>query len=164
MRHTANGSALWPEVEAELFPALKTLGIRFLAYNPLAAGVLTGKHNSITQAPSGRFANNQMYLDRFWKETYLQLDTCVQACADAGITMTDAAFRWLKYHSQLDPSKGDGIIIGASSLHHLTENLESCMKCEPLPETVIAALDAAWDNCRPDCPPYQRGFSYSARL
>jgi hypothetical protein len=64
-----------------------------------AAGVLTGKHNSITTVPSGRFANNQMYLDRFWKETYLQLDACAAACAAAGISMTQAAFRWLKYHS-----------------------------------------------------------------
>ena len=77
-----------------------------------------------------------MYLDRFWKETYLQLDGAVKACDAAGITsrgcmplcctslslnapvepegerqttmvrplrtgitMVDAAFRWLKYHS-----------------------------------------------------------------
>jgi aflatoxin B1 aldehyde reductase len=157
-------NALTREVEEELFPALKTLGIRFLAYNPLAAGVLTGKHNSIKQAPSGRFADNKMYLDRFWKETYLQLDSCVQACADADITMTDAAFRWLKYHSQLDPAKGDGIIIGASSMGHLTENVEYCLKRDPLPDAVVDALDAAWDNCRPDCPPYQRGYSNSAKL
>jgi hypothetical protein len=36
--------------------------------------VLTGKHNGIKQAPSGRFKDNAMYADRFWKETYLNLD------------------------------------------------------------------------------------------
>ena len=157
-------NALTREVELELFPALKTLGIRFLAYNPLAAGVLTGKHNSITQVPSGRFADNKMYLDRFWKETYLQLDSCVEACEAAGITMTDAAFRWLKYHSQLDGAKGDGIIIGASSMGHLAENVECCLKKQRLPQPVLDALDAAWDNCKPDCPPYARGYSMSAKL
>ena len=152
-------NALTREVERELLPCLSKLGIRFVAYNPLAAGVLTGKHKSIEQVPEGRFKDNEMYLDRYWNETYLTLDECVDACDAAGITMTDAAFRWLKCHSMLDASKADGIIIGASSMEHLKENVELCKKTEPLPDAVLAALDKAWDNCAPVCPPYERGFS-----
>jgi aflatoxin B1 aldehyde reductase len=155
-------NALTREVERELLPCLKKLGIRFVAYNPLAAGVLTGKHNAITvdAPPEGRFKDNQMYLDRYWNDTYLQLDECVKACDEAGITMTDAAFRWLKYHSMLDPSKADGIIIGASSMGHLKENVELCKaQSGPLPDNVVAALDDAWDKCSVVCPPYERGFS-----
>ena len=149
-------NALTREVERELLPALKKLGIRFVAYNPLAAGVLTGKHNaiSIEAPPEGRFKDNQMYLDRYWNDTYLQLDECVKACDEAGITMTDAAFRWLKYHSMLDPAKADGIIIGASSMGHLKENVELCKaQSGPLPDGVVAALDNAWDKCSVVCPP-----------
>ena len=155
-------NALTREVERELLPALSKLGIRFVAYNPLAAGVLTGKHNNIDiEAPAqGRFKDNQMYMDRYWNETYLQLDECVKACEAAGITMTDAAFRWLKYHSMLDPSKADGIIIGASSMDHLKENVELCKATSgPLPDSVVAALDDAWDKCSTVCPPYERGHS-----
>ena len=73
--------------------------------------------------------------------------------------MVDAAFRWLKYHSSLDATKGDGITLGASSMNHLEENVEACLKTEKLPSSVVDALDAAWENCKPDCPPYARGTS-----
>jgi hypothetical protein len=62
----------------------------------------------------------------------------------------------------LDGSRGDGLILGASSMGHLTENVEACLGRERLPQPVLDALDAAWDNCKPDCPPYQRGYSNSA--
>jgi aryl-alcohol dehydrogenase-like predicted oxidoreductase len=38
------------------------------AYNPLAGGILTGKHKSAEQEPpDGRFKENKMYLESFWK-------------------------------------------------------------------------------------------------
>ena len=40
-------NAITRKVETELFPVLGVLGIRFLAYNPLAAGLLTGKHSQV---------------------------------------------------------------------------------------------------------------------
>jgi len=36
-------NAITRDVEAELLPALKPLGISFYCYNPLAGGLLTGK-------------------------------------------------------------------------------------------------------------------------
>jgi len=60
-------NAITREVERELLPCLQKLGMRFLAYNPLAAGVLTGKHHGKTPELSGRFKDNKMYMDRYWK-------------------------------------------------------------------------------------------------
>jgi len=73
--------------------------------------------------------------------------------------MTAASLRWLLMHSKLDAAKGDGLLIGASSQAHLEENLAACQVQEPLPEAVVAALDAAWSNCQADCPSYERGYS-----
>lgn len=36
-------------VEAELFPALRKLGMAFYAFNPLAGGFLTGKYQSLQE-------------------------------------------------------------------------------------------------------------------
>ena len=53
-------------VELELFPAIRKLGIRFYAYNPLAGGMLTGKHLNYEELPQqGRFARLQSYRDRY---------------------------------------------------------------------------------------------------
>ena len=63
-------NAIARQVERELFPALKRHGIRFLCYNPLAAGLLTGKHDFSKEPSDGRFKNNSMYMDRYWKKEY----------------------------------------------------------------------------------------------
>ena len=73
--------------------------------------------------------------------------------------MASAAMRWLRHHSALDGEKGDGVIVGASSLGHLDENLvgfvgsssagsTSSMSEEPLPESIVQAFHDAWTNMR----------------
>eukprot|EP00494_Astrolonche_serrata_P006660 UN06684 len=37
-------NVLTRQVDAELFPALRRCGMSFYAYNPLAGGILSGKH------------------------------------------------------------------------------------------------------------------------
>ena len=47
------------------------------------------------------------------------------------------------------------MILGASSLEQLATNLDAC-RVGVLDATVVAALDTAWETCRPDCVPYFR--------
>lgn len=54
---------------------------------------------------------------------------------------------------------GDGIIIGASSMSQLDANVASLEKTSALPDKVVAAMDAAWEACKRDCPSYERGHS-----
>ena len=55
-------NALCRNVEPELFPAIRSLGIRFYAFNPLAGGMLTGKHKDFESSPQpGRFARLESY-------------------------------------------------------------------------------------------------------
>ena len=66
-----------------MIPALKSLNMRFVAYNPLAGRLLTGKHEKLLSASgggggddegikAGRFKNNEMYKARFWNEAYFE--------------------------------------------------------------------------------------------
>ena len=64
-------NALCRNVEPELFPAIRHLGMRFYAFNPLAGGMLTGKHQHFEDAPEpGRFARLKSYRERYWKQSY----------------------------------------------------------------------------------------------
>lgn len=56
-------NAITRNVEPELFPCLRKFGMRFYAYNPLAGGLLTGKHSSLeADAKDTRFdVSNTMY-------------------------------------------------------------------------------------------------------
>jgi len=146
-------------VERELFDALRKTGMRFYAFNPLAGGLLTGKHTNFKSDPSsGRFARLKSYKSRYWKESFFSaVDFLVESCKEADIKPVEAAFRWLIHHSLLDSSKGDGIIIGASSMVQFEQNMD-VMKQNVLPEMVLAAFDAAWTEARLDSPEYFRFF------
>merc|ERR1739848_932513 len=48
-------NAINRRVEAELFPILRANSMAFVAYNPLAAGLLTGKHTEGGEVLKGRF-------------------------------------------------------------------------------------------------------------
>lgn len=152
-----NGLSRQPE--AELFPALRHFGMRFYAYNPLAGGMLTGRHQEYTDHPAaGRFTVMPAYQERYWKPAiFSALRTIKEECASAGITMAAAAVRWLGHHSALDHTAGDAIIIGASRMSQLQENI-AAIAAPPLPEGVVESFNRAWEIAKPDSPSYFRHY------
>lgn len=148
-------NALCRNVEPELFPAIRTLGMRFYAFNPLAGGMLTGKHKHFEDAPEpGRFARLESYRKRYWKQSYFDaVDAIKQACDAEGIPMAEAGYRWLSEHSMMDAAKNDGILLGASRLEQMTQNMAAVEK-GALPQSVLDAMDAAWEIAKPDSPAY----------
>jgi len=153
-------NALSRRPEDELFPALKELGIRFYAYNPLAGGLLTGKYTSYNTRPSdGRFAAMPFYQDRYWKKSLFRaIESLTNECWAEGIPPVSAAFRWLAHHSELDFGHGDGIILGATSIAQLEQNLQACEQGE-LPGRIVEAYDRAWEEGKAESPAYFRIYS-----
>lgn len=149
-------------VEDELLPVLRKHGVSFVAYNPLAAGLLTGKHAGVDEVLPGRFKDNPNYLPRFYtKANFDALASIRSACEAAQISMVTATYAWLLQHSALKAEKGDGILLGASSTSQLEENLKACHQAQLLPEPVLAAFDAAWPKVKGggDVFPYWRSYS-----
>lgn len=141
--------------ERELNACLDHFGMRYYAYNPLCGGLLTGRYGKFEDAPTdGRFTHRPGYQNRYWKKSYFDaVEILKAACEQEGITTVEATYRWLAHHSMLKEERGDGIIIGASKLNHLKQNMET-MKAGPLPESVLKAFEDAWDVCRKDSPEY----------
>ena len=143
------------KAEVELNACLNHFGMRFYAYNPLAGGLLTGRYARFEDAPTdGRFTHRPNYQGRYWKKSYFDAVDVIRTAAEkAGITTIEAAYRWLAYHSMLDDARGDAIIIGASKLNHLLDNMET-LKKGPLPEEVLEAFREAWALTKGDSPEY----------
>lgn len=141
--------------EVELNACLDQFGMRFYAYNPLAGGLLTGRYRSFADAPTdGRFTHRPNYQNRYWKKPFFDAVEMVSQAAKArGITPIEATYRWLAHHSMLDEQRGDAIIIGASKLGHLAQNMDA-VKAGPLPEDVVAAFEDAWAITRSVSPEY----------
>lgn len=148
-------NALSRRVEENLFECLRRNDMRFTAYNPLAGGILTGKYTDVDEAPKdGRFVKRASYKARYWHKEFFDAAALIRkACDDAGITMVEAALRWLASHSMLDAKEGDAIIIGASRPDQLLQNID-CVNAGPLPASVSEAIDKAWPVCKSVAPEY----------
>jgi aflatoxin B1 aldehyde reductase len=143
-------NAIHRAVEPELLPCLRKFGISFYEFNPLAGGFFTGRYNSLEDAPEegSRFDPNRTqgknYRNRYWKEPYFNALASIRVVAEKhNLTLTEVALRWISHHSLLKREHGDAVLIGASSLKHIEENLIDLEK-GPLPEEVLKALDEAW--------------------
>ncbi len=53
----------------------------------------------------------------------------------------------------LDGDRGDAILIGASKLHHLRQNMQT-LQAGPLPEDIVEAFEQAWKITKGDSPEY----------
>lgn len=157
-------NGLTRDVENELFPCLTHYGIAFYVYNPLAGGMLSGKHQSFEAAPpDGRFTVNTSYIERYWKQSYFDvINQWADVCREHSIKPAAAALRWLRHHSKLaatDLEQGGkqahGVLLGASSSEHLEQNLQACREGK-LPQPVVDALDEGWETVRPSCMKYWR--------
>ncbi|KAI9489969.1 Aldo/keto reductase [Zychaea mexicana] len=155
-------NALTRDVEHELFKCLRHYNIAFNAYNPLAGGLLSPHYeNMATQVESySRFDPNtvqgKQYRGRYWNEVYFEAVGKVHKVAkEHGLSPTDIALRWMVHHSLLNANEGDGVIIGVSSLVQCEQNLKA-VEQGPLPQTIVDALDDAWEVAVVKCPPYYR--------
>jgi aflatoxin B1 aldehyde reductase len=156
-------------VEEELLPLLRKHKCSFVAYNPLAAGLLTGKHMApaATETPTdgvlvGRFRDNPNYLPRFYTPAnFAALQLIRTACEAAQICLVEATYRWMLCHSGLGAE--DGLLLGASSLSQLDENLAACVAAhekDALPEAVLQAFDDGWKLTQAaGVFPYWRSYS-----
>ena len=141
--------------ETELNACLNHFGMRLYAYNPLCGGLLTGRYGRYEDdPPDGRFTHRPNYRGRYWKKSFFDAVELIRAAAERhGLTTVEATYRWLAYHSMLSGARGDAILIGASKLSHLRQNLET-VQAGPLPEDVVEAFERAWSTAKGDSPEY----------
>ncbi len=141
--------------ETELNDCLNHFGMRFSAYNPMCGGLLTGRYGNYEDDPSdGRFTHRPNYRGRYWKKSFFEgVEIIREAAEKHGIGTVEATYRWLACHSMLNGERGDAILIGASKLEHLRQNM-AAVEAGPLPEDVVEAFETAWAITKKDSPAY----------
>ena len=141
--------------EAELNACLNAFGLRFYAFNPMCGGLLTGRYGKFEDAPTdGRFTHRPNYQGRYWKKSFFDAVELIKTAAEKqGITSIEATYRYLAYHSMLKGERGDAILVGASKLQHLKQNMDT-LKAGPLPAELVDVFEQAWKMTRGDSPEY----------
>lgn len=112
----------------------------------LAAGFLTGNY-SAGKSNGTRFSDDHP-LGKAFQTLYgapkLQeaMKDLENALAPLGISGREASLRWIYHHSKL--GDGDGIILGASKMSQIRENVKS-ISAGPLSEEVVQKIEGIWD-------------------
>ncbi|MBS1824024.1 MAG: aldo/keto reductase [Acidobacteria bacterium] len=138
-------------IEQEYTAMAKRYEVSMLVYNPLAGGLLTGKHARSSFTPGTRFDNNKMYQDRYWHEDMFDAVEGLQGAAtQEGRSLISLALNWLLHHSP-----AQGIILGASRAEQLESNLRT-LADGPLSENSVRICDVIWLALRGQTPKYNR--------
>ena len=136
---------LYREIERELLPLCAEDKIAVMVYNPLAGGLLTGKHKRGSAPTEGtRFtlgAAADRYQNRYWHDRMFESVEGFNAeVAKAGIGMTQAALAWVLAHPQVTCA-----IIGASRAEQLKDTLAAAeLKLDPSVKKSLDALSAEY--------------------
>jgi len=152
-----NYNAVSRHIETDLFPLLRKLKMSFYAYSPIAGGFLVKSAAQVrTNDSDGRFGPNSrvgaMYSTMYGKESLLEaLDEWEHIANDAGISKAALAYRWITYHSALNKTSGDGVIVGASKVAQLEETLK-VIEDGPLDEKTAARIEDIWKKVEHEAP------------
>ncbi|MAT03831.1 MAG: aldo/keto reductase [Acidimicrobiaceae bacterium] len=129
---------LFRENERELFPLCEEDDVAVIPYNPLAGGLLTGKHKQGAPTEGTRFTlggAGEMYSERYWQDQmFASVEELRAVAEDAGTPMATMAIQWVLANPVVTAP-----IIGASRPEQLAASIAAVET--PLPEDVKARLD-----------------------
>jgi aryl-alcohol dehydrogenase-like predicted oxidoreductase len=117
---------LFRQIERELLPLAGEEHLAVMPYNPLAGGLLTGKHKHDAQPAAGRFTAavgkaGAMYQERYWhKREFETIDKLRAIAAESGASLTKTSLAWVLAHPLITSA-----IIGASNPDQLTDTLSA---------------------------------------
>ena len=139
-------------IEQEYLSFTKRFEVGVVAYNPLAGGLLTGKH-SLEQGPieGTRFDGNRIYQNRYWHDGYFRAVEGLKAIAERdGRSLMELAFTWIFAQESID-----AVILGASSADQLESNLRA-LEGPPPAASTVEQCDKVWARLRGPTPIYNR--------
>ncbi|MGH3282419.1 MAG: aldo/keto reductase [Trebonia sp.] len=114
---------LFRQIEREMLPFCAEDGVGVISYNPIAGGLLSGKHNRSAPPPDGsRFTlgyAGPMYQERYWHEREFETVEELRKLADqAGVSLVTLSVAWVLANKAITAP-----IIGASRPGQLDASL-----------------------------------------
>jgi aryl-alcohol dehydrogenase (NADP+) len=114
---------LFRQIEREMLPFCEEDGVGVIPYNPIAGGLLSGKHDGAAAPPQGsRFTlgwAGQIYQERYWNERAFDTVAALRKLADeAGVSLVTLSVAWVLANKAITAP-----IIGASRPEQLAASL-----------------------------------------
>ena len=131
-------------IENEMVSFLMEYRMGLTVYNPIAAGLLTGKHIHEKPEENTRFALNYGYEMRYFNEqNRMAVDALSRIAGENGMSLLELSLQWL-----LNQPVVDSIIVGASKYDHIVQNLSLASEKKTLPRETLQKCDEVWASLR----------------
>jgi aryl-alcohol dehydrogenase-like predicted oxidoreductase len=137
-------NVLHRQLETEYFAFARRFSLHTTVYNPLAGGLLAGRHTFAEEPQKGsRFADNALYTRRYWTRAMFDRVEHLRAVAgDEGLTLVQLAYAWIAARPDVD-----SVIVGPGSVAHLDDAVDGVAR--KLSDQAIARIDdlgRAWSG------------------
>ncbi len=126
------------QIEIEYVKLTKRHAFHTTVYNPLAGGLLSGRHTRAGDTmPGSRFHKNKMYQSRYWSERFFDLvEAYRMLAAEAGLSLVELSYMWLAGQKHVD-----SILVGPGSLEHLDAALDAIQSDKKLDGDLLEKID-----------------------
>jgi aryl-alcohol dehydrogenase-like predicted oxidoreductase len=135
-------NVLLRQLDVEYFPFARQYKIHTTAYNPLAGGLLSGRHarDGSTQRGS-RFERNRLYQGRYFTDAmFNRVDALGDLAKAEGMSVLELSYAWLANASGVD-----SILLGPATVTQLDEGVAACRRgLSPEVRGVVDALYRTW--------------------
>ncbi|MFK0573693.1 potassium channel beta subunit family protein [Endozoicomonas sp.] len=133
-------------VEAEYRPLYENYGMGTTIWSPLASGMLTGKYNDGIPGDSRLALPGYEWLKGMWtsedgKIKLEKIRTLTKLAEDHGMSVTHLALAWC-----LNNPNVSTVILGASRLSQLEDNLKAVDVVEKITPEILAAIETILNN------------------
>jgi len=129
-------------LEVDLSPLCKELGLGLTTWSPLYSGILSGKYNeSVPEGSRATLSDMGWVRDRIVPEKIDRVRELTRVAAELGGTTAQLAIAWCLRRKEIS-----SVIIGATRLEQLDENLASVELAEKLDDDVLAKIDQIMGN------------------
>jgi aryl-alcohol dehydrogenase-like predicted oxidoreductase len=125
------------QIEVEHLTFAARYGLHVTVYNPLAGGLLSGKHEGFGAIQKGsRFDRNDLYKKRYWTERAFAMTAAYRALAEeSGLRLIDLAYAFSASTPHVQ-----SVLVGPASVEQLDDALDAC--AAPIAPSVRAEVDA----------------------
>lgn len=135
-------NVLLRQLDVEWFSFARRYKVHTTVYNPLAGGLLSGKHtrDGTTQKGS-RFDKNRLYQGRYWSDAMFdRVDALSELARAEKMSVLDLSYAWLAGASGVD-----SILIGPATVQQLEEGVKACSRgLTPEVRGLVDALHRMW--------------------
>lgn len=135
-------NVLLRQLDTEYFTFARRYKVHTTVYNPLAGGLLTGKHarDGSTQKGS-RFDRNRLYQGRYYTDVMFdRVDALANLARAEGVSLLELSYAWLAGTPGVD-----SILLGPASVKQLEEGVAACSRgLSPEVRGLIDALYRLW--------------------